>query len=82
MYTWYKTAVVCFAHLADVSMRSGTVEGWWEQFHKSRWFTRGWTLQELIAYVLLLVFFSPSQARAPSNRPCRDATGTSSIPFS
>jgi hypothetical protein len=44
MFTWYKNAVVCYAYLADVS--KANVD---EEFSKSRWFTRGWTLQELLA---------------------------------
>ncbi|CZR51421.1 related to beta transducin-like protein [Phialocephala subalpina] len=41
MYRWYQEADVCYAYLADVPSKS--------EFSNSRWFTRGWTLQELIA---------------------------------
>jgi hypothetical protein len=41
MYMWYKRAAVCFVYLYDVQ------EG--EPIGRSSWFTRGWTLQELIA---------------------------------
>lgn len=41
MYEWYKAAEVCYAFLADVGLDSTFVE--------SRWFSRGWTLQELLA---------------------------------
>ncbi|KAM5546134.1 hypothetical protein V8D89_000260 [Ganoderma adspersum] len=48
MYQWYGLADVCYAYLADVSPEeSHHTEG--SLFRKSRWFTRGWTLQELIA---------------------------------
>ncbi|EJF59843.1 HET-domain-containing protein [Dichomitus squalens LYAD-421 SS1] len=48
MWQWYGRAKVCFAHLADVP--SGDDPRAAEStFRKSRWFTRGWTLQELIA---------------------------------
>ncbi|GMF72604.1 unnamed protein product [Aspergillus oryzae] len=40
MYRWYQDAEVCYAYLADVPSK---------EFKESRWFTRGWTLQELIA---------------------------------
>ncbi|KAI1432268.1 HET-domain-containing protein [Xylaria sp. CBS 124048] len=43
MYAWYRDSVVCYAFLADVD---GAVPG---SFARSRWFTRGWTLQELLA---------------------------------
>jgi len=41
MFRWYKEAVVCFAYLSDLESIS--------DLSKCRWFTRGWTLQELIA---------------------------------
>jgi hypothetical protein len=44
MFTWYKDAVVCYAYLTDV-----TKANFIKQFPESRWFQRGWTLQELIA---------------------------------
>jgi hypothetical protein len=41
MYTYYNRAKICYAYLYDVvSMRD---------FRQSSWFTRGWTLQELLA---------------------------------
>ncbi|KAE9364736.1 HET-domain-containing protein [Stipitochalara longipes BDJ] len=45
MYSWYKNSQVCYAYLADV--RSGN--DLQEDLRKSNWFTRGWTLQELLA---------------------------------
>ncbi|KAI9772610.1 MAG: hypothetical protein M1839_002423 [Geoglossum umbratile] len=41
MYRWYQEADVCYGYLADVPSKA--------VFSSSRWFTRGWTLQELIA---------------------------------
>ena len=48
MFRWYKEAEVCFAYLADVPTNCdlGADDS---AFRKSRWHTRGWTLQELIA---------------------------------
>ena len=44
MFNWYRKSAICYAYLSDVGeMKIG------EQFRGSRWFTRGWTLQELIA---------------------------------
>ncbi|KAH0422874.1 het domain-containing protein [Colletotrichum camelliae] len=49
MYQWYQGAGICYAFLSDVSTRS-TRRAWQEAtIRSSRWFTRGWTLQELIA---------------------------------
>ncbi|PIL28781.1 hypothetical protein GSI_08825 [Ganoderma sinense ZZ0214-1] len=48
MYQWYKLAVVCFAFLSDVSAEDEH-DAEDSSFRRSLWFTRGWTLQELIA---------------------------------
>ncbi|KAF2438834.1 HET-domain-containing protein [Karstenula rhodostoma CBS 690.94] len=42
MYNYYREADVCLAYLSDMTTDP-------ETFGTSRWFTRGWTLQELIA---------------------------------
>ena len=52
MFRWYQKAARCYVYLSDVSIDRklgqsnpvGPVD-----FMQSRWFTRGWTLQELIA---------------------------------
>ena len=44
MFQWYRKSAVCYAYLSDVA--EATFE---EDFPKSRWFRRGWTLQELLA---------------------------------
>jgi hypothetical protein len=46
MFRWYCDAAQCYVYLSDVSARGS---GWESAFRKSRWFTRGWTLQELLA---------------------------------
>ncbi|XTI86524.1 HET-domain-containing protein [Cenococcum geophilum] len=43
MFNWYRSSSICYAYLIDVQ------EGNDNSFKQSRWFTRGWTLQELIA---------------------------------
>jgi hypothetical protein len=48
MYRWYQDANVCYAYLADVPSKA--------KFSGSRWFTRGWTLQELIAPSKMIFF--------------------------
>ncbi|TFK83097.1 HET-domain-containing protein [Polyporus arcularius HHB13444] len=48
MYSWYAFASVCYAYLQDVhAEKDGSVCD--ASIRRSRWFTRGWTLQELIA---------------------------------
>jgi hypothetical protein len=54
MFRWYQDASRCYVYLSDVSRRpfdsaDKSNEPWESSFRKSRWFTRGWTLQELIA---------------------------------
>lgn len=47
MFRWYRNATKCYVYLADVSMScQDDID---QALQKSRWFTRGWTLQELIA---------------------------------
>ena len=49
MFKWYSKATRCYVYLSDVpdlKHPTSTVES---SFLKSRWFTRGWTLQELLA---------------------------------
>jgi len=50
MFRWYQNAARCYVYLADVSVGKGPPPQTWKQtFQQSRWFTRGWTLQELLA---------------------------------
>jgi hypothetical protein len=58
MYLWYSQAAICYAYLSDV-VSEGYIDVSLDSssFRKSRWFTRGWTLQELIAPVHM-VFLS------------------------
>jgi len=55
MFRWYRKAARCYVYLSDVSVRDSDKDNqfsqftWESAFRKSRWFTRGWTLQELIA---------------------------------
>ena len=41
MFQWYKMSAVCYVYLTDIFEL--------QNFTDSRWFTRGWTLQELVA---------------------------------
>jgi tetratricopeptide (TPR) repeat protein len=49
MFQWYRNAAKCYVFLTDVSKHCRDGYDTESQFRKSRWFTRGWTLQELIA---------------------------------
>jgi len=49
MFRWYEKAEVCYAYLSDVSSASEDPRKNRSQFSQSKWFKRGWTLQELLA---------------------------------
>lgn len=52
MFKWYQRAVKCYVYLSDVSVGQDvdyTRYPWESMLRSSRWFTRGWTLQELLA---------------------------------
>ncbi|PPJ50689.1 hypothetical protein CBER1_07709 [Cercospora berteroae] len=49
MWRWYHEAAVCFVYLSDLSKKRSRDTDWRDALKDCRWFTRGWTLQELIA---------------------------------
>jgi hypothetical protein len=55
MFRWYQDANKCYVYLSDVSRSMSNNDNnshqlpWELAFRASRWFTRGWTLQELLA---------------------------------
>jgi hypothetical protein len=55
MFRWYHDAATCYVYLLDVPRAAVDINvqsnklHWEAAFRHSRWFTRGWTLQELIA---------------------------------
>lgn len=57
MFRWYQAAEKCYVYLPDVCGSS-----WESAFMSSRWFTRGWTLQELLA-PNIVEFFSADGER-------------------
>jgi hypothetical protein len=64
MFRWYQNATRCYVYLSDVSKpHTGQDDQmvWQKEFRKSRWFTRGWTLQELIAPRLVEFFSSEGE---------------------
>ncbi|CAN9363411.1 unnamed protein product [Alternaria alternata] len=55
MFRWYQNATKCYVYLSDVSAKKRKLNDmltqftWESAFRSSQWFTRGWTLQELLA---------------------------------
>jgi hypothetical protein len=68
MFRWYSCAAKCYVYLSDVSTRKRkerdqTLQNTWEPaFRESKWYTRGWTLQELLAPASV-EFFSEEHTR-------------------
>ncbi|KAI4679307.1 uncharacterized protein J4E84_008335 [Alternaria hordeiaustralica] len=61
MFRWYQNSQKCYVFLTDVKGKSSDETGepssrWKAAFKTSRWFTRGWTLQELLAPRLVEFF--------------------------
>jgi hypothetical protein len=48
MFLWYRKAAICYAYLFDLPSKCSRLEQQ-AALSSCRWFTRGWTLQELIA---------------------------------
>jgi ankyrin repeat protein len=66
MFRWYQNAAKCYVYLSDISTGEHPQSSVWEPaFKQSRWFTRGWTLQELLA-PRLVEFFSRDGQRLGS----------------
>lgn len=79
MFRWYHNAAKCYVYLTDVSAWDADGNPSWEfAFRNSRWFTRGWTLQELIAPTIV-EFFSREDKRLGDKksleREIHDITG-------
>ena len=56
MYRWYEGSAECYVHLSDVKWNGRDIDRSLSDFRQSVWFTRGWTLQELLAPEKVLFF--------------------------
>jgi hypothetical protein len=76
MFRWYQNAAKCYVYLSDVwttkrKVSEEVAEFTWEPaFRVRRWFTRGWTLQELLAPTLV-EFFSQEQKKLGDKQSLR-----------
>jgi hypothetical protein len=86
MFRWYHEAVKCYVHLSDVSVNSPTTndipprQAWEQSFHNSRWFTRGWTLQELLAPRSVEFFSAEGQRLGSKGALTQDIVKITKIP--
>ncbi|KAH7398612.1 hypothetical protein BKA66DRAFT_407517 [Pyrenochaeta sp. MPI-SDFR-AT-0127] len=73
MFRWYRNASRCYVYLPDVHSHPFDTSNelhsrpWEPDFRNSRWFTRGWTLQELLA-PHSVEFFSQERKRLGDKR--------------
>ena len=89
MFRWYQKATRCYVYLSDVSTRKrkaigdATAECTWEPgFRASEWFTRGWTLQELLAPSSVEFFSRDSQRLGDKNTLKQQIHEITGIPVS
>jgi len=84
MYDWYGGAAVCYAYLDDVSLdtldpRTQVEES---EFSRSRWFTRGWTLQELLSPLIIIFLDEEWQEIGTKLSLVTEISGITGIPAS
>jgi hypothetical protein len=76
MFRWYRDAAKCYVYLSDVSTHAAGLSAencrsaWEADFRKSRWFTRGWTLQELLAPACVEFYSSRHQQLGSKESLC------------
>ncbi|KAG9198744.1 hypothetical protein G6514_009608 [Epicoccum nigrum] len=87
MFRWYRKAARCYVYLPDVAASHVVCEGdvsppaWATEFRQSKWFTRGWTLQELLA-PSVVEFFSCDWHRLGDRRSLKSQIHeVTTIPF-
>jgi KaiC/GvpD/RAD55 family RecA-like ATPase len=74
MFRWYQNASKCYVYMADVSNNKrklgdeDALKTWERAFIRSRWFKRGWTLQELLAPTPAKVEFFSSDGKKLGDR--------------
>ncbi|KAF6832212.1 hypothetical protein CPLU01_06311 [Colletotrichum plurivorum] len=80
MFHWYETASCCIVYLEDVSIR--LVGPGMDHLPNSRWFSRGWTLQELLAppWAENVLFYNDKWERIGSRSSlCKDLSTLTGI---
>ena len=78
MFEWYEKAFVCYVYLSDVLIRS---PNWLRAFRQCKWFTRGWTLQELLAPRVLEFYDQDGQYMGSAQKWLREIHKITAIPM-
>ncbi|KAF2124263.1 hypothetical protein P153DRAFT_426699 [Dothidotthia symphoricarpi CBS 119687] len=79
MFRWYYNADKCYVYLSDVPATTA-FDSNDQSFQKSRWFTRGWTLQELIAPKSVEFFSSEGQPLGDKNSLVQEISTITRVP--
>lgn len=85
MFRWYQDAAKCYVYLTDVSSRKqdvndATATAWEGSFLRSRWFTRGWTLQELLAPKTVQFFSQERELLGSKTSLLQQIAGITGVP--
>ena len=81
MWEYYADASVCYVHLVDVQDTPQTLhEAPGSAFCRSRWFTRGWTLPELLAPQFVRFYDSGWRYVGSKGELCHAIEGITGIP--
>lgn len=81
MYRWYEDATTCYAYLSDVSHAEGRFSHGPKtvSFPESKWFKRGWTLQELIAPSKVIFYSREWKCLGAKSELARELTNITGI---
>ena len=79
MFQWYTGASICYAYLSDVPADDKPRDPG-SKFMSSRWFTRGWTLQELLASTNLRFYDSEWHCLGSKGEMCTMVESITGIP--
>ncbi|KAK5122652.1 hypothetical protein LTR85_003915 [Meristemomyces frigidus] len=87
MFKWYGGAEKCYVYLADVSVATAngnpaSEDTWHARFESSRWHTRGWTLQELLALASVDFYSDSWSYLGNKNTLCEQLQEATGLPAS
>jgi hypothetical protein len=77
MFHWYERSKRCYVYLEDVDKSSEHLN---DQFSSSRWWSRGWTLQELIAPHVLQFYDKTWEPLGSKSRLVKTIVNISGVP--
>ncbi|KAJ4305832.1 hypothetical protein N0V90_001364 [Kalmusia sp. IMI 367209] len=88
MYRWYKESAVCIVYLNDIAPggedimdTQATAEAASSAFINSRWITRGWTLQELVAPTSLRFYYQDWTLMGDKSEFVEEISNATGIPI-